>query len=395
MSDPAGRSDGRAVPARRGGRPAGGRVAVVIAGGGTAGHVLPALAVAGALVERGTPAAAIRFIGSRRGVEGEAVRRAGFEIALLAGRGVERRISWAALVALVGLTGASVRAAVLLARWRPAVVLSVGGYAAWPACAAALVLRVPLVLAEANAVPGAANRISARWARAAAVAFPDTGLPRAVLTGNPVRPEVRGASRAPAARATARAELGLPDDRAVVVVTGGSLGARRVNEAVLELAERWADRRDVAIHHVIGRRDWAGLAPRVEQLSASPAGLWYRAVPYEDRIPALLSAADVWVGRAGGTTMAELTAVGVASLLVPLPIAPHDHQAVGARRLEAAGGCVVVLDADCSGARLDGELGALLADAGGLRKMAEAAAACGHPDAAERIAELLEEHRRD
>ena len=365
---------------------------IVIAGGGTAGHVMPALAVARALVARGHDPATIRFVGSRRGLEAQLVPAAGFAVTLLPGRGVERRVSWRAATAVAGLVAATVLAVALLGRRRPAVVLSVGGYAAAPCALAALVLGVPLVVAEANAVPGATNRIAARWARAAATAFEGTGLPRAVVTGTPVREEVLAASRTPEGRAEARGRLALPDGRRVIAVTGGSLGARRVNEAVLDLVERWAGRADVAIHHAIGTRDWAALSARLP--GPEPRSLHYRAVEYESQVPTLLSAADVWIGRAGGTTIAELTAVGVPSILVPLPIAPHDHQAVGARRLEAAGGCVVVLDRECSGERLAAELGRLLDEPGALERMAAAAAGAGHRDAGDRVAELLEHHGR-
>ena len=362
----------------------------VIAGGGTAGHVEPALAVGRALVARGHDPASVLFVGSRRGVEARLVPEAGFPVVLLSGRGVVRRIGAESLAAVLGLIGATFRAIAVLARRRPGVVLSVGGYASAPASIAAVVLGIPLVVADSNAVPGAANRLAGRWARASAVAFAGTALPRAVVTGNPVRPAVLEVSRAPDARAAARASLGLPIGRRIVAVTGGSLGARRINDAVLDLAGRWSDRGDVAIHHAIGRRDWPELSARL------PTGgkLYYQAVEYEQRIPALLAAADVWVGRAGGSTLAELTAVGVPAVLVPLPIAPHDHQMVGARQIEAAGGCVVVPDGELDGARLAGELGRLLDEPGALDSMAAAARSFGHRDAADRVADLLEEHRR-
>jgi len=364
----------------------------IIAGGGTAGHVLPALAVGRALVARGHEPSSVRFVGSSRGQEATLVPAAGFPVTLLPGRGIVRRLGWPAVTAVAGLTVAFGRAAWLVTRWRPSAMLSVGGYAAAPCAFASLLLRVPLVVAEANAVPGATNRISARWARAAAVAFEGTPLPRAVVTGTPVRDEVLAVRRDPESRAAARRELGLPDGRRVIAVTGGSLGARTVNDAVLDLARRWADRADLAIHHAIGVRDWPELSLRLPALTGG--GLHYQAVEYEQRVPTLLAAADVWVGRAGGTTIAELTAVGVPSVLVPLPVAPHDHQAVGARRLERAGGCLVVLDRDCTGERLAQVVGALLDAPGQLERMAASAATMGHPDAAERVADLVEEHRR-
>lgn len=366
----------------RGARP------TIIAGGGTAGHIEPALAVGRALIARGHDPASIRFVGSARGLEARLVPEAGFRVVLLPGRGVVRRVSWPAVTALGGLIVALFEALWLMVRERPGVVLSVGGYAAAPCAFAALLLRVPLVVAEQNAVPGAVNRISSRWAAACALAFDGTDLPRGTVTGNPVRPEVLAVSRAAADRVAARRDLDLPQDAMVVVVTGGSLGARRINDAVIGLARRRAGERGMVIHHVIGARDWAELGP------SAPEGPGYRAVEYEARVPALLAAADIWVGRAGGTTVAELTAVGVPSILIPLPIAPHDHQAVQARRLEASGACVVVLDSELTADRLGTELDRLIEDPAALDAMGRAAAAAGHRDAADRVAELIEEHRR-
>ena len=377
---------------------------LVIAGGGTAGHTLPAVAVARALVERGHAPEDVLFVGSRRGLEARLVPEAGFPIVLLPGRGIARRLTAANIAAVAGLLWAVVRALVLLVRRRPAAVLSVGGYASVPCAVAAVVLRVPLVLAESNGVAGAANRLVGRFARAAAVAFPGTGLPREVVTGNPVRPEILAAAAAavsaasaasaagatPAARAAARDALGLPLDRVVIAVTGGSLGARRINEAVVGLADLWAGRADVAIHHVFGSRDWA-----TARLATMPdGGLLYHAVEYEDRMPQLLAAADVFVGRAGGTTLAEVTVMGLPSILVPLPIAPNDHQAVGARNLVDAGAAIMVRDDELTPDRLAAELDPLVTDPARRARMAAAARALGHPDAASRVADLLEEQAR-
>jgi UDP-N-acetylglucosamine--N-acetylmuramyl-(pentapeptide) pyrophosphoryl-undecaprenol N-acetylglucosamine transferase len=365
---------------------------IVIAGGGTAGHTLPAVAVGRALVARGYRD--IVFVGSRRGLEGRLVREAGFPIVLLPGRGVARRLTWDNVGAVAGLGIAAATALVLLARHRPAVVLSVGGYAGAPCALASVVLRIPLVLAESNGVAGASNRLVGRWAKASAVAFPGTGLAREVVTGNPVRPEILAARRdelgRDGAKRAARHSLGLPVDRHVVAVTGGSLGARRINEATLRLAHLWVDRRDVAIHHVVGSRDWADVSSR-----PPPAGaLYYQAVEYEERMEDVLVSADLVVSRAGGTTLAELTVLGVPAVLIPLPGAPDDHQSVGARQLEQAGAAVVVGDAELTAERLAAEVGRLLADGERLCGMAAASARLGRPDAADRVVDLLERYAR-
>jgi UDP-N-acetylglucosamine:LPS N-acetylglucosamine transferase len=177
-----------------------------------------------------------------------------------------------------------------------------------------------------------------------------------------------------------------------VAVVGGSLGARRVNEAALTLAGRWAGRGDVAVYHVVGRRDFpwasatrAGLAPEPD------GGLWYHQVEYEAHMETVLRAADVLVGRAGGMTVAEAAAIGTPALLVPLPGAPRDHQTANARVLVDAGAAVLVRDEACDGERLDAELSALLAEPARLESMAKAALALGRPAATEAVAALVED----
>ncbi|MGH9055527.1 MAG: UDP-N-acetylglucosamine--N-acetylmuramyl-(pentapeptide) pyrophosphoryl-undecaprenol N-acetylglucosamine transferase [Acidimicrobiales bacterium] len=364
----------------------------LIAGGGTGGHVVPAIAIGQALVARGHTAASIRFVGSRRGVEGRMVPRAGFEITLLPGRGIARRLAWENVGAVLGLLVAVGEATWLVARLRPSVVIAVGGYASVACAVAAAFLRVPLVVAEQNVVPGMANRLGARLAAASAVSFSGTALPRSVLTGNPVRPEILMVDRSDAGRAAARAALGLPPDGLIVAVASGSLGARRVNDAVVALARRWSSRSGLALRHVVGERDFDAMVA----LAPAPVdgGLVYQQVRFEDRMDLLLAAADLAVQRAGASTVAELAAVGVPSLLVPLPGSPGDHQGANARRFEEAGAAVVVPDADLDCDRLEAELDALLVDAGRRRAMGDAARTLARPGAADAVAALAEEHAR-
>lgn len=377
-----------AAPPQRAVRPR-----VVLAGGGTAGHVTPALAIAGALVAAGHDPAAIRFVGSRRGMERDLVPAAGFPVTLLPGRGIVRRFSRDNLGAVAGLLAAAVQAVVLVGRWRPAAVVSVGGYAAAPAVVAAVVWRVPLVLAEANAVPGAVNRLAGRFAAASAVAFPGTPLPRAEVTGNPIRERMRSVERGPEARRAALAALGYPPHVRLVVVAGGSLGAGRLNEATLGVAARWSGRADVALHHVVGARNADELAARRPDPPAG--GLTYRQVAFEERMDVVYAAAEVAVHRAGANTVAELAAAGVPAVLVPLPGSPGDHQGRNARAMAEAGAAVVVDDAALDRDRLAAELDGLLADPDRLRRMGEAGRTLAVPDAAARVARLVEAHARE
>lgn len=364
----------------------------VIAGGGTAGHVVPGLAVARALVARGHPASSIHWVGSRRGSEAGLVAEAGFETTLLPGRGIQRRATIENIGALWGLARAGAEATGLIRSRRPAVVLAMGGWASVSCALAAAALGVPVVVAEQNAVPGASNRLVGRFAKASAVPFPGSPLPRAVVTGNPVRAEILAVDRGPASRLAARELLGLPADRAIVGVFGGSLGALRLNDAALGAASAWAGRGDLALRHVVGDRDWSSVTERAPELPEG--GLVYQPVRYDDQRELSLAAVDLVVSRAGGNTVAELAAVGMPSVLVPLPGAPGDHQTANARQLADAGAAVLVADGEMTAERLVDEVDRLLGDPDALAAMGAAAAAGARRDAAEAVAALVEAHAR-
>jgi UDP-N-acetylglucosamine--N-acetylmuramyl-(pentapeptide) pyrophosphoryl-undecaprenol N-acetylglucosamine transferase len=366
----------------------------VIAGGGTGGHLYPGVAVARALVERGHAPASLRFVGARRGLEAKTRALDGFPLTLLPGRGLDRRLSGRSLVAnleaLAGGFAAIVTALISFSKWRPAVLISLGGYASLGCVVAAYLWRVPIVVVNVDAVPGTVNRFAARVAAASAVASPDVALARSVATGVPVRAEMLAIDRSPEGRRAARDRLGLPGETKVVAVSGGSLGSRRINRATLELARLWAGRTDVAIRHVVGRRDW----PEVKSTSVPTEGLTYQRVEYEEDMVSFYGAADVAVQRAGANTVAELSLAGVPAVLVPLPGAPGDHQGANARSMASAGGAVVIPDEQLDGARLASELEALLADGSLLAGMAEAAKALARPHAADEVARLVEERAR-
>lgn len=362
----------------------------IVAGGGTAGHLLPGLASARALVERGHPARTIHFVGSDRGIEARLVAGAGFTLDQLPGRGLQRRVTPANLSAVLGLVRATARGSAIVWRRRPAVVVCLGGHASFACGVGAVLHRVPLVLLEQNQRAGAVNRVLGPFAAAAAVSFEGTDLPRAVVTGNPLRPEVRAVADAPdraAVRAAARAALGVAPDRTLVAVFTGSLGSRRINHAVRGLVDLWADRGDLAIRHVIGRRDHADFVARAPH--PPPGGLQYQMVEYEDRMGQLLAAADLAVTRAGGS-VAELAAVGLPAVLVPLPIAPRAHQAANAAVYERTGEAVVVADRELTTERLATELDRWLTNPDRLEAASRAMRALARPDAAEQVAALIE-----
>lgn len=368
----------------------------LVAGGGTGGHVIPAVAVARQLSARRGPTS-VELVGSRRGLDSQLVRGTGLPVTLLPGRGFSRQATPRGVMQNLSAFGQLVTAAVLafaiVLRRRPAVVVAMGGYACVPAAIAAAVMRVPVVLVNLDAVPGGANRLVGRFAGATAVAFEGTPLPRAVVTGAPVRQEVSAASRPDAdARRNARLQLGIPPALRVIGAVGGSLGAKRLNEAVLGLARIWAERSDVAIYHVVGNRDAKWAADR--QSAVEDRILWYHQVTYEEQMPFFYQAADVVVCRAGANTVAELTVVGVPSVLVPLPGAPGDHQAANAAMLTRTGAAVVLEDSECTAERLAIELDRLLADPGLMESMRCAASDLGRPDALSAVVGVIEARAR-
>jgi undecaprenyldiphospho-muramoylpentapeptide beta-N-acetylglucosaminyltransferase len=362
----------------------------IVTGGGTAGHVNPALAIADALVAAGHPRATIHYVGSERGIEARLVPPTGYAMTLLPGRGIQRKLTLANLSAVAGLLVAGVKAVRLVGRLRPKVVIAVGGYASVAVGLAAVLRRVPLVVAEQNLAPGAANRLLARFAKASAVAFEGTPLPRAVVTGNPIRDEITAIDPG-RDRDAARRAFGVGEGRRLLLVFGGSLGALRLNEAVLGALAPWQGRTDLSVHHVVGTRDWSVIG------AATPSALGaleYRAVAYEDDMPAALAAADVAVCRAGSSTCFELAAAGLPAVLVPSPYVTADQQTTNASHLVAVGAAVLVADHDLDGPRLVAEVDALLADPARLSAMGTAARTWARPHAAADIIALAAEHAR-
>jgi undecaprenyldiphospho-muramoylpentapeptide beta-N-acetylglucosaminyltransferase len=358
----------------------------IITGGGTAGHVLPALAIADALVARGHEPHQVHYVGSERGIEARLLPDSAYAFTLLPGRGIQRRVTLANLGAVAGLLVALGRAMRLVGRLKPAVVVAVGGYASVAVALAAVVRRIPIIVAEQNTSPGAANRLVARFARAAAVSFEGTDLPRAVVTGNPVRPEIAAIA---GDRETAKRRFGVEPNRRLLLVFGGSLGALKLNQAVLGALDGWRERADLAVHHAVGRRDWPTIS---SALPTDTGALEYRAVPYEDDMPTALAAADLAVTRAGSGTCFELLAAGLPAILVPSPVTTAGQQDGNAAAMVAVGAAVVVPDRELDGARLGDEVDRLLSDPARLAAMTAAARTAARPDAADAIAALAEEH---
>jgi UDP-N-acetylmuramate--alanine ligase len=349
---------------------------IVIAAGGTAGHVVPALAVADELRDRG---ARVVFAGTRERAEAELVPRAGYEISYLSVAGLDRRNPLRALAAAARAATAVPASLALLRRLGADAVLGGGGYVSGPVGLAAVLRRTPLVLTEADSRLGLANRLLARFARRVCLSFPIEGREggRYLVTGRPVPREIGAADRA-----GARARLGIAGEERCVLVFGGSLGARTLNEAALAA---FAGPGSPAVVHVAGRRDHAELARRLEELGSPPH---YRLYEYVETLADPLAASDLVLARAGGSVF-EIAAAARPALLVPYPHSSAGHQDSNARWMAEAGAAVVVPDSELDGERLRAEVETLLTDGARLESMALAARSLARPDAAARIADEL------
>jgi UDP-N-acetylglucosamine--N-acetylmuramyl-(pentapeptide) pyrophosphoryl-undecaprenol N-acetylglucosamine transferase len=341
---------------------------IVIAAGGTAGHVVPALAVADALRADG---ARVVFVGGER-AEREMVPAAGYELRPIRVEGLSRTNPLRAARAAARAAAAAFAARRILRDLRPDAVLGAGGYVAGPVGVAAVLGRVPMVLAEADSHLGLTNGLLARWARRVCLAFPIEGRSgaRYVVTGRAVPPPATD-------RAAARRRFGLRDEETCVLVFGGSLGARTINDAAV-VALPGAPFR---VLHACGARDYLALRERLGPQPPANYDLREYITPFGEA----LLASDLCVARSGGSIF-EIAAHGRPAILVPYPHATADHQTSNARWMQRAGAAVVVPDAELTPARLRAEIDALLADRERLEAMGRASAALGRPDAAQRIA---------
>ncbi len=365
---------------------------ILLAGGGTAGHVFPAVAVARALTRLADDVTPV-FVGVEDRLEARLVPEAGFELVTIDAASIPRRPS-PALLAVPAALRRGIRACrELIVTRRAVAAVSFGGYVSFPLNRAAFREQLPTVIHEQNSVPGLTNRVAARWADKIAVTFPGS-VPRfryqerCVVTGNPVRSDVLELDRG-ARRGAARQDLGLDPGRPTLLVFGGSQGARTINRAVVDAHGRWAGR-DLQVLHATGRagreaadRDWE------QARSRHPDGPTVRTVGFLDDMAAAYAAADVVICRAGATSIAELTVLGIPSVLVPYPHATADHQRGNAAALQRVGGAVLVEDDELDGASLVAAVAPLLDDATAAAAMARAARAFGRPDAADAVARLL------
>lgn len=348
---------------------------VIIAAGGTGGHIYPGVAIANEFKRR-DPATEMLFVGTPRGLESKIVPREGFNLELIQVGALKGVSFFAKTRSLAGLPLSFVAARRILRRFKPDVVVGVGGYSSGPTLMMAALLRIPTMIVEPNAMPGFTNRVLARYVDAAALTFDDAldyfGK-RGVVTGNPVRGDFAGIEKKARGR------------RLHVLVFGGSQGAHAINVAMTEAARLLAPQKErLAIVHQTGEKDY-----EMVERGYNEAGLKDAEVkPFLHDMAARFAQADVLICRSGATTAAEVAAAGKAAIFVPFPFATDDHQRKNAEAFERVGAGLMILQKDLTPARLSDEIRRLLDDPDALDRMEAASRKLGRPDSAARAVEL-------
>jgi UDP-N-acetylglucosamine--N-acetylmuramyl-(pentapeptide) pyrophosphoryl-undecaprenol N-acetylglucosamine transferase len=356
-------------------------VRVVIAGGGSGGHLFPGVALAEELVRK--EKALVTFVGTEKGIESRVIPRAGYQIKYLPVEGVMGRSIFGKIKALFKMAASFVESRRLLFSACPDIVIGTGGYASVSTVIMAWVMSIPTLILEQNVVPGAANKVLGKFFASAVAAtyqesmssFPQD---RTYLAGNPVRADILRAGK------ESSLELfGLAPDRFTVFIFGGSSGARSINNATVSALNHLLDTKDkVQFLHQSGEQDYNGVREAYRK-----RGFRAMVAPFIFQMPEAYAVADLVVSRAGATTLAELTALGMPAILIPYPFA-GEHQEFNARKLSELGAARFIKDAELSGETLSAEVRRLMESEEERTLMSRRSKSIGKPDAAQRVADI-------
>lgn len=362
-------------------------VRVIVTGGGTGGHIYPALAIAKGLLARDAETQ-ILYVGIRDGMEARLVPEAGIEFAGISGKGLPRRLS----LDTIKVIGKSVKAIwetkKLLQQFHPDLVVGTGGYVSGPVVLTAAIFNIPTLLHEQNALPGITNRILAKVVRRVMVTFPESmerfgDKKKLELVGLPVRPEIGQVTRDVGAK-----KFNLRSDRLTLLVTGGSRGARTLNQAMIEVLSQLAQRSDIQVIWATGKTTYTETVEALKKRGIFWDRPQWRVLEYLKDMPEALACADIFIGRAGAASLAELLVAGIPSLLIPYPFAAENHQEHNAQALVQAGAAKIILDLELNGERLWKELEGLISQPTLLANMGAAAKTLAQPLALDKIVDL-------
>lgn len=359
---------------------------IIISAGGTAGHVNPALAVADELRQRGHY---IHFVGTPNHIEARLAEQAGFDFTGFTVSGFDKAHPLTIVTSGARLLRASHAAKKLFKKHRPDAVVTFGAYVSIPVGRAAFEMGVPLIIHEQNSVPGMANEYLARHASVIAVTYPESvsalgGHEEPVVVGNPVR-----ASFETISKEEAREALGLPQDALVLLVMGGSLGARHVNEALTKMKDRLLSMEGLHVIHSTGELDYERVVEDLG-LTDEERERW-RVSPYIDSMNEVLSASDLVISRAGASSVAEIMTVGLPAILIPYPYARGDHQTLNAQSIVNAGAARIIADDQVESEAFSDSVIELLEDADTRDTMAQACRSLSGSDARKRLADMVEQ----
>jgi len=329
----------------------------------------------------------VLFVGTPSGLEARLVPEAGVAFRSLKASGFDRARPWTLVTSIGRIAVSTLQAMSILGSYKPDVVIGFGGYVSIPVGLAAGLRGIPLVIHEQNSVPGMANRFLSRWADTVAVTYGEScprfaHKERVEVTGNPVRAEVMATDRD-----AGRAALELPGGATVLLVFGGSRGARHINSAIVGLAERILDIKDVRVVHVAGAAEVDTVRAALDAVDVAGKDRWH-VLDYLNDMGSALAAADLVVARAGATSIAEITALGLPAVLVPYPYATDDHQTKNAAAMVAYGAAQLVPDAQLDEPRFGDIITQLLSDPEARATMSDASRELGRPDAAEQVVAL-------
>lgn len=358
---------------------------IIISGGGTGGHIYPALTIARA-IQKQIPDAEFLYVGTKDGLEADIVPKEGFPFATVNIQGFKRSLTPENLLRGARAFGGVMKAMGIVRRFRPDVAVGTGGYVCGPILLASSLVGIPTLIQEQNVMPGVTNRLLARFVSCIAMGTKESAehFPKGkrIFTGNPVREEVLRARRD-----EGQELFGLDPASKTVLVSGGSRGARSINRAMIGVLAHYAGKQGVQFLHVTGKAGYDDTMERLRQAGVNPdkaGNLFVR--PYLYNMPQALACADVAVFRAGAIGIAELTARGVPSILVPYPFAAANHQEMNARAIVSGGAARMILDKELTAERLLSVLAELLSEDAKLKRMAQAAKRLGRPKAADKIA---------
>ncbi|MBN1624099.1 MAG: undecaprenyldiphospho-muramoylpentapeptide beta-N-acetylglucosaminyltransferase [Clostridia bacterium] len=358
---------------------------ILVAGGGSGGHVNPALAMAGSLREK-YPEARFLFVGSKRGLENDLVPKAGYKLATIPVRGFSRGSFLSKLVPYIVLIFGMIKALFIVIGFRPDLAFGTGGFASGPVLFWTSFFKIPTLIHEANVLPGITNKMLGPKVDVTAVGFAKSAdnfqkSRRIEVTGNPLRRELMNVSRE-----DARKSLGLKNDDKLVVIMGGSQGAAPINQAVADMLENHYKAGDFRLIFAPGKRHYDELAGRFANI---PEGVQIKSYIYNADV--VYNAADLIINRAGAMTMAEITALGIPSILIPSPYVAENHQEDNARALEEAGGCRVILEKHLTGDLLYSSILQILLDVQLTDSMRKSSAGFGIRDATDKLLKLFDE----